>query len=353
MTLQTTLTFVEDSPDAASAIRVSRTDTPNEPLGDLQVLVQFLASPINPQDLLVIAGRYPVKPSHKHNGLAIPGYDGVCRVIATGRNVTELKPGDHAVPSRHGLGTWRSHAVVDSSALIKIPSDLDPVAASLLKMGAVVAWLLLEQREGLRPGDWLVQNAASGVIAQFVSQLARLRGLHTLSIIRDREDADHLRQRLVNLGADAVMTEAELEACRGQVPCLKGKRVVLALDSVFGESGNRLVSVLTHGGSYINYGSLGGADGELRLSQQDLFWKRINFANFRLSASLAAYDQDQFSDLLGWLCQCFLQGQLRVPDVELVSLSKSDELESLVRETIAKATAQGLVGNKKKVFVFE
>ncbi|PHH92659.1 hypothetical protein CDD83_6263 [Cordyceps sp. RAO-2017] len=353
MTLRTILTYSEGSPDASSAIRLFRAEAELPPLKESDVAVQFLASPVTPQDLLVIAGRYPVKPSHKHEHLAIPGYDGVCRVTAVGSKVTALQPGDHAVPSRHGLGTWRSHAVVDSSALVKVPRELDSVAASSLKMGAVVAWLLLEEQDGLGPGDWIVQNAASGVIGQFVAQLARLRGLNTLSVVRDREDVESVRQRLLDLGASVVMTEAELETCQGQVPCLDGKRVVLALDSVFGEPGKRLVGVLTPGASYINYGSLGGADGELRLSQKDLFWKHIKFTNFRLSAVLAAYDQNQFADLLDWLSRCFLQGQLRVPEVDLVHLSRAEDPERLARDTLAKATAQERVGHKRQVFVFE
>jgi trans-2-enoyl-CoA reductase len=38
----------------------------------------------------------------------------------------------------------------------------------------------------LEPGDWVVQNGANSGVGQNVIQLARLRGLKTVNIIRDR-----------------------------------------------------------------------------------------------------------------------------------------------------------------------
>lgn len=353
MAAQMIFTFVEPSNDAPSVVQVARYGSELPSLQESEVAVQFLASPVNPQDLLVIAGRYPVKPRHHYEGFPIPGYDGVCRVIGVGSAVDSLQLGDHAIPRYHGLGTWRLYAAVSAADLIKVPRELNVVAASLLKMGVVVAWLLLRERSGLVPGDWIVQNAASGVVAQFVSQLARMQGLHTLSVIRDRHHAESLRQRLLAVGADAVITEGELDALRGRVPCLGGKRVVLALDSVFGASGNRLVDILTEGGSFVNYGSLAGADMELHLSQRDLFWKRITFKNFRLSAALESLNERQFADLLQWLSDCFLEGKLKVPEVEEVFIAAAQDLNVMARKALAKASDKSTVGTQKQVFMFK
>jgi mitochondrial enoyl-[acyl-carrier protein] reductase / trans-2-enoyl-CoA reductase len=38
----------------------------------------------------------------------------------------------------------------------------------------------------MEPGDWVVQNGANSGVGQNVIQLARLRGLKTVNIIRDR-----------------------------------------------------------------------------------------------------------------------------------------------------------------------
>lgn len=68
------------------------------------VLVKFLAAPINPLDLLVLAGTYPVKPAHQYQGQAIPGYDGIGEVVECGEGVTKVVPGDLVVPSKFGTG---------------------------------------------------------------------------------------------------------------------------------------------------------------------------------------------------------------------------------------------------------
>lgn len=79
-----------------------------------EVLVKFLAAPINPLDILVLHDSYPVKPSHKHSDEAILGYDGVGEILRCGADVRSLAPGDLVVPSQFGIGTWRSHAVLDA-----------------------------------------------------------------------------------------------------------------------------------------------------------------------------------------------------------------------------------------------
>lgn len=154
-----------------------------------EVLVQMLLAPINPQDIMVLAGKYPVKPANHLDGEAIPGYDGVAKILRCGEGVTELQVGEWVIPKQHGLGTWRTHAVFHQNSLLKVSSRVEPKFAATLRMCGAPAYLLLEDTKQLKPGDWIIQNAASGVIAQMVSQFARLKGLHTISIIRDRADS--------------------------------------------------------------------------------------------------------------------------------------------------------------------
>jgi trans-2-enoyl-CoA reductase len=62
----------------------------NAPLPDDQVLVKFLASPINPADINTIQGVYSIKPALP----AIPGNEGCAEVLRVGSRVTQLKEGD-------------------------------------------------------------------------------------------------------------------------------------------------------------------------------------------------------------------------------------------------------------------
>lgn len=358
-----TLTFSGLSPDPASVVQLigqseetSTADSPeNTDLGADSVRVQFLAAPINPQDLMVIAGRYPVKPvySESSTGQQIPGNDGVARVEAAGPAAKHLSPGDLVIPKRHGLGTWRTHAVLPASDLLRLPRGVDPVAASLLKMSFCPAYLLLEDTRPLKPGDWIVMNAAAGAIAQMVAQLARLRGCHTIGIVRDPGKHPHLTAL-----HDVVVSTAALQEhgahVHDQVAAAVGAgRVVLALDAVFGPTAAHMAALLAKGGTLVNYGSLGGAHEVLPVTQELLFWKEITFRNFRLSSALGARSGAEQESLLAWFAQLLLRGVLVPPVVESVNLTRGDEARGdAVRAALLASGPQRALGTRKQVLIF-
>lgn len=69
-------------------------------LGNGQILVKFLASPINPADLNQIEGVYGVKAKLP----AVGGNEGVAVVVASGSGVSKVQVNDHVIPARPGLG---------------------------------------------------------------------------------------------------------------------------------------------------------------------------------------------------------------------------------------------------------
>ncbi|KAL2152602.1 hypothetical protein VTH82DRAFT_5786 [Thermothelomyces myriococcoides] len=359
---QLVLVFSETSNNPADVVQVHHDDGHDvtaeaKSLPPGTALVTFLSSPINPQDLMAIAGRYPVKPAYRHQDKPIPGNDGVARVEAVGpvaaadsnSTAITIQPGDLVIPRRHGLGTWRRRAVLPVDALARLPLDyqagptagIDPIAAGMLRTVFVPAYLIVEDMRGLRPGDWIIQNAAGSTIAQLVT---------------------HGQQgELPDVGpADVVLTESEL-AARGASahPALEAAaaqgRVVLALDAVFGQSGEALAGVLSKGGTFVNYGSLGGPDGVLRLTQKLIFWNEIKFRNFRLTEQLGQRSATEQEALLGWLAQLIARGELRAPAVEKIPVPVDGlsvpAFQEKVKQALTAAAAKQL-GHRKHVFVF-
>ncbi|KAF9888997.1 hypothetical protein FE257_008167 [Aspergillus nanangensis] len=350
-----TVTFQHHSSEPAQVIRIHHHDSVGDSLlPPDSVLLKLLAAPINPQDLLVIAGRYPVQPHYSHADEPIPGYDGVALVERTGANVTTLQPGDHVIPRAHGMGTWRSEAVMPAASLLQVSNRLEPSTAALLKTGCSTAYLLLESSGTLQPGDMIAINAASGWVARMVVQFARLRGCPGICIIRDREDVEGTCQSLLDLGAHAVLTESQLAKEGLAGAHTGGRRVMLALDAVFGEPGQRLAALLSTGGTFINYGSLGGAAGQITLTQELLFWKQITFRNFRLSQALAQYTEPAQVQLLVWFGELFEQGQLVAPPVSKIEWKEISTLEDRVRRALSQIAGRpaGMVGGPKPVLQF-
>lgn len=322
-------------------------------IGLKDVLVKFLAAPINPLDILVLADLYPVKPQHHHNGEAIPGYDGVGEVVSCGSDVTGLVPGDLVIPSKFGIGTWRTQGVVDFSYLQKISRPKDLTVAAITRISIAPAFCLVEDMCNLKAGDWIIQNAATSVVAQMVVQFARLRGIHTIGVIRDRPsaEAEAIKESLLQMGTDVVVTESELQTHAD----IKSKRIMLALDSVFGTSARGLVKSLSPGGTFVQLGFLGGPSGQLQLDANDLFGRQLTLKAFRGSAQVALRTPSEQTDLFNWFVSLFNDGKLVLPGLglERVPWDVSDVKgsESRLLEAIERAK-EGKIGQRKQIIMF-
>ena len=145
------------------------------------LLCKFLASPINPSDINQIGGRYPVKPAVLP---AFAGNEGVAEVVGiSGDACSGFAVGDRLIPRRGCLGTWRSHAVLQASDVVRIPRDIPIDMASSLLVNIPTAFRLLRD---FGRHQRVVQNAATSVVGQLVVQMCALWNIETLSIIRQR-----------------------------------------------------------------------------------------------------------------------------------------------------------------------
>lgn len=355
--MPTALTFGQLSEEPTEFLKLQQYTMPNP--GPQEVLIRMLASPINPQDIMVLAGKYPVKPHHNQEGEAIPGYDGVGEILRLGEEVSSLSVGQWVIPKQHGQGTWRSHAVVHEDSLISVSYGIDVKFAAMLKMCVTPAYLLLEDMRRLRPGDWILQNAASGMIGKMVVQFAHVKGLRSINVVRDREDEQataKMKATLSELGADLVLTETEVSELKK--PLSSGRRIMLGLDAVFGASGAKLAAHLSSDATYVNYGSLGASSSTFELTQEMIFWKQITFKNFRLSTCLNARSGEEIADMIDWFVKLSESGLLRAGDVDLVywnvcdvEASREDE-EVRLKGAVSKAAGKGVRKAKKTLFRF-
>ncbi|KAJ8385913.1 hypothetical protein AAFF_G00178750 [Aldrovandia affinis] len=106
----------------ADVIRME--ELPLPALGQHCVRLKMLAAPVNPADINMLQGTYPILPPFP----AIGGNEGVGEVVEVGSGITSLSPGDWVIPVGAGFGTWRTEAVCDVNDIIRVPKDI-----SLLK----------------------------------------------------------------------------------------------------------------------------------------------------------------------------------------------------------------------------
>lgn len=242
-----------------------------------QVTLRLLAAPLNPADVNQIQGVYPSKPAMDtalgtQSPSAVAGNEGAFEVVATGSGVRSVSRGDWVIMKRTGQGTWRTHAQMDESQLIRIEdkSGLSPLQVGMISVNPVTAYRMVKDFCGwdwMRAGEeWLIQNGANSGVGRAVIQLAREWGIKTINVVRERKTAEEtagLKTELLRLGATAVVTEAELLAGGGSFRDVisgltrNGREPIrLGLNCVGGKSATALAKTLAPGSHLVTYGAM-------------------------------------------------------------------------------------------------
>ncbi len=281
--------------DAVACVEVEEPGPP----GDDEVIVEMLACPINPAELLLIEGRYASKPPLP----ARLGIEGAGRVIEAGSAVTGLGVGDLVVSLDRS--NWIQKLRLKAGQVIKAPAGIDVLQLSMVKVNPATASLILKDYVALRPGDWVIQNAANSAVGVNLIRLAAAQGLKTVNVVRRASLAAPLEAR----GADAVVVDGEDLA--GKVAAVTGGAPIrLAIDAVAGPATLRLADCLADEGVVVNYGLLSGEPCMLR-SDQTVF-KGITLTGFWLAKMMRRMSRAELDALYGGLMARVADGSLAV-----------------------------------------
>ncbi len=240
-----------------------------EPIGPTasEVLVGVEYAPVNMNDLYVIQGAFPVRPSLP----SFVGNEGVGRVLAVGSGVEHLKVGDRILIPLYAF-SWRERLVLPAAGLFSLP-DADPRQLAMLGINPPTASLLLDEASDLKPGDWVIQNAANSGVGRSLIAIAKARGLKTINLVRRPE----LIQELQAIGGDLVIVDEDgvLDKIKTAVG---DSRVQLAIDGVSGNSSATVAGALSAHGTFVIYAHMGG--GLVMINPFDLIVKRVIIKGF-------------------------------------------------------------------------
>ena len=274
-------------------------DLPAPAAGEVRVRVKF--SPINPADINVLEGKYPIRPELP----GTPGVEGAGIVEECGAGVTDFVPGD-VVLLPHSFGAWREAGNVSAGKLLRIGSDVPLEQAAMLRINPATALVLLRDFVALQPGEWIAQNAANSAVGRCVIRLARHFGWRTVNVVRRAELVDELKAD----GADVVLVEgekisAEIKAATGGAP------VRLALNSVGGDSAVRLAGALAFGGSIVTFGAM--ARQSLKIPNGMLIFQDIAWRGFWITHWYERVGAAVGNALLGELSALAARGIIATP----------------------------------------
>lgn len=262
-----------------------------------QARVSVLRAPINPSDVVQIAGQYGVRPDLP----ATAGNEGLGRITEV--NGDGLPVGQ-LVLLPAGVGTWVSEVVADMRQLIPLPDgDLDQL--SMLMVNPATAHLLLTDFVDLKPGDWVIQSAANSAVGAYVVQLANARGTNVACVVR-RESAI---ADLKDIGAKVVLVDSPDLA--KDVKKATGAKMKLALDAVAGDTFGRLGETLEEGGTLVNYGAMSAAPAEMQAGT--MIFNDIRIRGFWLVHWFNRASKEDRMQVYGTLTKAVADGTLYAP----------------------------------------
>jgi NADPH:quinone reductase-like Zn-dependent oxidoreductase len=210
-----------------------------------RVLVRVRAAAANPLDWHEMRGKPRIM--RLSSGFGAPkdprfGADFAGVVEAVGAKVTGFAPGDRVFGA--APGAFAEYVVVNPARMAKIPEGIEFAQAAAVPVAAVTALQALRDHGGLRAGQRVLVNGASGGVGSFAVQIAKAMGAEVSAVCSTR-NVDLVR----SLGADRVFDYTTEDFTQS------GERWHLVVDTVSNHGVFDLAGVIADDGALVVVGS--------------------------------------------------------------------------------------------------
>jgi NADPH:quinone reductase-like Zn-dependent oxidoreductase len=245
--------------DPLAALKIGEQPEPNASEGWVRVKISHAS--LNRHDLFTLRGMsghpegisYPIILANDAAGTLDDGTPVVIYPMMGSddwRGDETLDPEWH-IPSEFIHGTFADYAVVPRRNVIPLPKDLSPLHASVLGTAWLTAYRALFTKSGLRAGEIVLVQGATGGMATALIQLGRAAGFEVWVTSRSEEG----RAQAKALGAHESFPSSEA------LP----RKVPVVIDNVGADSWAHSMSSLARGGTLVTVGGTTGFEVALNL----------------------------------------------------------------------------------------
>jgi NADPH2:quinone reductase len=257
-----------------SELAVSEVPEPEAGAGALKIEVR--AAGCNFFDILLIQGKYQVKPPFPF----IPGTEigGVVREV--GEGVEGFAEGDRVFASP-GFGGFAEVAVAPASGTYRLPADMSFAEGAALPIIYPTSYAGLVHRADLKPGEDLLVHAAAGGVGIAAVQIGKALGAR---VIATAGGADKLAIAR-NQGADEVIDYREEDFAERVMALTGGKGADVIYDSVGGDVFDRSLKCIAWNGRLLVIGFASGRIPEVKANR--ILLKNIAITGLHWGAHLA------------------------------------------------------------------
>jgi len=291
-------------------LRVEERPVP-EP-GQGQVRVRMMLSPIHNHDLMIVTGHYGYKPSLPH----VPGTEALGVVDKLGEGVSTLKVGQRVTGG--ASAAWAEYYLASARSLVPLPDGIDDGTACQLVAMPMSAVRLLADLE-VKPGDWIVQNAANGAVGKMLARFAAERGINVLNIVRREEAVTELVAEGIG---NAVSSEHQDWQDRARA-LTQGAPVIRAIDSIGGRASDELMDLVAEGGRLVSFGALSGRP--LQVTAENLLFKGATISAFWGAKPERKMTPAELGAARADLVRRAAEGKLVLPVAEVFPLERAAE----------------------------
>jgi NADPH2:quinone reductase len=273
----------------------------HEPVeGEGHAVAEVAAAGINHLDLLKASGGFYTGPPPLPS---VVGSDGVGR-LEDGRRVFF-----DATAAPHGAMAERT--LVREDALLDVPEGVPDEIAAALGNSGLGAWVALEWRARLKPGETVLVLGATGAMGNVAIQAAKALGAGR--VVAAARSGERLERTLAR-GADAVV---ELDAEPDLAAALRGATggADVIIDPLWGEPALAAMNAAAHGARHVQLGQM--ASLALELPAPLVRGKALNVLGFAFFHAPIEVRRDAYARLMDLAAA----GELQV-DVERVPLSE-------------------------------
>ena len=217
--------------------------------GPGEAVISIKAAALNFFDLLMIQGKYQVKPPFPFSPAAeIAGV-----IESVGAGVTDLKVGDRVAASIGHNGA-RQKVAAPATSIVKIPDNLDFDRAAGVIVIYGTAYHALADRADPKPGETLAVFGAAGGTGLAACELGKLLGLKVIACASSDEKLDFAKKH----GADMTLNYAKEDLREGLKRLGGEKGIDIVFDPVGGDFAEIGVRSLAWKGRFLVIGFAGG-----------------------------------------------------------------------------------------------
>jgi NADPH2:quinone reductase len=233
--------------DGVDALQWKEIPTPEPKAGEVRIAIE--AASLNFPDLLIVQGKYQVKPPLPF----VPGAEFAGRIDAVGEGVTQVKVGD-AVAAIAGVGGFGTHAIVDVTRVLPLPPGfaINDGAAFAFTYGT--SHHALMDRGALRAGETVLVLGAAGGVGSAAVQIAKAAGARVIAAASTDEKCALCQ----TMGADATLNYSTQDVRATLKEMTGGKGPDVVYDPVGGDLAEPVFRSIAWRGRYLVVGFAGG-----------------------------------------------------------------------------------------------